>query len=171
MCMSTLQAVSGSAALNPVEIGAIWLHLVATVTLLGYFAVLGLLVLPVLRRRVSSREFVVTVAALERRALPLVIASLGVFLATGVYLMGNDSRYGGLGSIDSAWANVLLAKHLVVLVMVGLGVFFDILVVRAAKAPEGIDQAAQVRSITRAAMGMTILAAMVLLLTAVAQAG
>jgi uncharacterized membrane protein len=161
----------GFAALNPVEVGAIWLHLVATVTLLGYFAVMGLLVLPVLRRLASSSELVESVAAIEHRALPFVITSLGVFLATGVYLMGNDSRYGGVGSIDSTWATVLLAKHLVVLVMVGLGLFFDALVVRAAKAPEGIDRAAQLGRITRAAVGMTILAAIVLLLTAVAQAG
>jgi len=157
--------------MNPVEVGAVWLHLLATVTLLGYFAVLGLLVLPVLRRLLSSRELVESVAALERRALPLVITSLGVFLATGVYLMGSDSRYGGVGSIGSTWATVLLAKHLVVLVMVGLGLYFDALVVRAGKAPEGIDQAAQVGRITRIAQGMTILAAIVLLLTAVAQAG
>jgi len=156
--------------MDPVEVGAIWLHLVATVTLLGYFTVLGLLVLPVLRRRVSSGELVASVAALERRALPLVITSLGVFLATGVYLMGNDTRYGGVGSIGSTWATVLLAKHLVVLAMVGLGLFFDALVVRAAQAPEGIDQTAQVERITRTAQGMTILAAIVLLLSAVAQA-
>jgi len=166
-----MQGSGGFATLNPVEVGAVWLHLMATVILLGYFAMLGLVVLPVLRRRTSGRELVESVAALERRALPLVIVSLGVFLATGVYLMGNDVRYGGAGSIDSTWAAVLLAKHLVVLVMVGLGLFFDALVVRAARAPEGIDPAAQVRSITRAAQGMTILAAIVLLLTAVAQAG
>jgi len=157
--------------MDPVEVGAIWLHLVATVTLLGYFTVLGLLVLPVLRRRVSSGELVASVAALERRALPLVITSLGVFLATGVYLMGNDSRYGGVGSIGSTWATVLLAKHLVVLVMVGLGLYFDALVVRAAGAPQGTDQAAQMTRITRAAQGMTFFAAIVLLLTAAAQAG
>jgi len=159
------------AALDPVQVGAHWLHLVATVTLLGYFAILALLVLPVLHRLRSEREFVETVAALERRALPLVIVSLGAFLVTGVYLMGDDSRYGGVGAIDSTWAGVLLVKHLVVLVMVGLGLAFDALVVRAATVPEGVELAGQVRGITRAAQGMTILGAIVLLLTAVAQAG
>lgn len=62
------------------------------------------------------------------------------------------------------------AKHLVVLVMVGLGVFFDALAIRAVRVPEGIDQATQVGRIARAAEAMTILAAIVLLLTAVAQA-
>jgi uncharacterized membrane protein len=170
MYMSTLQAASGSAVLDPVEAGAVWLHLVATVSLLGYYAVLALLVLPVERRRTSSREFIDTVAPLERRALPLVIASLVVFLATGLYLMTNDQRYGGAGSIDSIWAKVLLAKHLVVLAMVGIGLFFDALVGRAARAPERIDQT-QVGRITRSAQAMTILAAIVLPLTAVAQAG
>jgi uncharacterized membrane protein len=118
----------------------------------------------------EAAELVETVAALERRALPLVIASLVVFLATGVYLMGVDSRYGGVGSFGSTWAIVFLAKHLVVLVMVGLGVFFDALAIRAVRVPEGIDQATQVGRIARAAEAMTILAAIVLLLTAVAQA-
>ena len=77
------------------HVGATWLHLMATVAMLGYYAIVGLLILPVLRRIVPSRELGETIGAVERRALPVIIASLTIFLATGVYLMGADARYGG----------------------------------------------------------------------------
>jgi len=153
------------------HVGATWLHLMATVAMLGYYAIVGLLVLPVLRRIIPSRELDETVATIERRALPVIIVSLIVFLATGVYLMGADVRYGGVGNVTgSTWATLFLVKHLVVLVMVGLGVYFDALVVRRVAAPEETAQTTDVRRLTVVAGLMTLLGAVVLLLTATAQA-
>lgn len=152
-------------------VGATWLHLIATVAMLGYYAIVGLLVLPVLRRIGPGRELGETIAGIERRALPVIIGALAVFLATGVYLMGADPRYGGVGNVTgSTWATLFLAKHLVVGVMVGLGVYFDTLVVRRIAPPEATAQAAAVRSLTVVAGVMTLLGAVVLLLTAAAQA-
>ena len=154
-----------------VQVGATWLHLIATVAMLGYYAIVGLLVLPVLRRIVPGRELGDSIAAIERRALPLIIGSLAVFLATGVYLMGADARYGGVGDVTgSAWATLFLAKHLVVGVMVGLGVYIDALIVRRIAPPEATDQTAAARTLAVVAGVMTLLGAVVLLLTAAAQA-
>jgi uncharacterized membrane protein len=154
-----------------VQIGATWLHLIATVAMVGYFAILGLLVLPVLRGVVSARELGETIAGLERRALPVIVGSLVVFLATGVYLMGADARYGGVGNVTgSAWATLLLAKHLVVGVMVALGVYFDALIVRRIVPPEAPDRTAALRRLEVVAGAMTLLGALVLFLTAFAQA-
>ena len=100
-----------------------------------------------------------------------IIASLIVFLATGVYLMGADARYGGVGNVTgSTWATVFLVKHLVVAVMVGLGVYFDALVVRQIAPAEATAQTASVGRLMIVAGVMTLLGAVVLLLTAAAQA-
>ena len=53
--------------------------------------------------------------------MPLLIASLIAFLATGVYLLTADSQYAGLGRVGGTWASLLLVKHVVVLFMVILG--------------------------------------------------
>jgi uncharacterized membrane protein len=157
--------------LDLVPVGARWLHLVATVTMIGFYAVLGLLVLPVLTRVVTARQLGDTIAAVERRALPVIIGSLAIFLATGVYLMGADARYGGVGDVTgSAWATLLLAKHLVVAVMVGLGVYIDAIIARRMAPPEETDQVAAARRLTVVAGAMTVLGAVVLFLTAAAQA-
>ena len=152
-------------------VGATWLHLMATVAMLGYYAIVGLLVLPVLRRIVPGQDLGETIAGIKRRALPVIIGSLVVFLATGVYLMGADARYGGVGNVTgSTWATVFLVKHLVVAVMVGLGVYFDALVVRQIAPAEATAQTASVGRLMIVAGVMTLLGAVVLLLTAAAQA-
>lgn len=150
-------------------VGAAWLHLLATVALLGYYAVLAVIVVPVLRRALPAAQLAAALAAVERRALPLIIGSLAVFLATGIYLMGADARYGGVGSIGSTWASVLLVKHIVVIAMVGVGLVVDALFVRVAALEDGQAQARALGHLTLGLRGMTLLAAVVLLLTAVAQ--
>jgi len=151
------------------NVSATWLHLVATVAMLGYYAILGLIVLPVIRRTVAPRELGESIAAVERRATPVIVGSLIVFLATGVYLMVTSSRYGGVGDLGSPWATIFLIKHLVVGAMVALGVYIDALVVRGFADPGSPGQPAAVRRLELAAVLVTILGAVVLLLTAAGQ--
>jgi uncharacterized membrane protein len=154
-----------------VHVGATWLHLLATVAMIGYYAFLGRVVLPVLRRFVPAAELGESIAAVERHALPVIVASLAIFLVTGVYLMGIDPAYGGLGKVTgSSWATLLLVKHLVVAVMVGVGVYLDALIMR--RPPAGAEgQAPPMRRIEVAVAVMTALGVLVLLLTAAAQVG
>jgi len=152
------------------HVGATWLHLLATVALLGYYAILGLVVLPVIRRLVPARELGESIAAIQGRATPIVGVSLLAFLATGVYLMVTAGQYEGLGNVTgSTWASLFLVKHLVIGVMVGIGVYIDALVVRRFAVAAG-DQAASLRRLTLATVVMTALGALVLLLTAAGQA-
>jgi len=153
-----------------VQVGAAWLHLLATVAMLGYYAILGLVVLPAIRRVVPPRELGDSIAAMERRATPLIIGSLAIFLATGVFLMTTDPRYGGVGNVaGSTWATLFLVKHVVVLAMVGVGVYIDALVVRRFAAAEAPDDPAAVRLLVLSSGVMTLLGAVVLFLTAAAQ--
>jgi len=153
-----------------VQVGATWLHLLATVALLGYYAILGVVVLPAIRQTLPARELGESISALERRATPVIVGSLVIFLATGVYLMTTDSRYGGVGDVTtSPWSTLLLVKHLVVGLMVGIGVYIDALVVRGFAAPGSADQSKAVRRLALSAGLMTLLGAVVLFLTAAAQ--
>jgi len=152
-----------------VHVGATWLHLMATVVTVGYYALLGRLVLPVLRRLVPEAELGDALAEVERHAIPVLVASLAIFLATGVYLMGVDPQYAGAGRISGSWATLLLIKHGVVAVMVGVGVYLDALIMRRPSDEAGY-QARTMRRIGIAVWIMTVLGVIIVLLTAAAQA-
>ena len=155
--------------MDPLAVATIWLHLLATVTLLGYSASLAVVFVPVLRRTLPTAQLTDTLAAVERRALPIVIGSLAIFLATGIYLMGVDPRYAGAGTIGSTWTTVLLVKHLAVIAMVGVGLILDALIVRAAAAADEAARALALGRLTFGLGGMAVLGSFVLLATAVAQ--
>ena len=155
--------------MNLLAVGATWLHLLATVALVGYFVVLAWLVLPTLRRVQTLGDTAITIGALERRAMPMLGAALVAFLVTGVYLMGADSRYGGPGNIGGSWATLLLVKHVLIVGMLGLGAWLDALMVGLARCEPESTETAIVR-ITRMTQAIAIAAVVVLLLTAAAQA-
>ncbi|TAJ99130.1 MAG: hypothetical protein EPO36_12620 [Chloroflexota bacterium] len=153
------------------QVGATWLHLLATVALLGYYAVFGLIVLPAVRKVVPAPELGAAIVAIHRRSTAVVVASLVVFLATGVYLMVMNERYEGVGNVGGSWATLLLVKHGVIAVMVGIGVYIDALVVRGFELAGSAAHPSAVRRLARAAVAMTALGAVVLFLTAAAQGG
>ncbi len=154
------------------QTGAGWLHSIATVVLLGYYAVLALVVVPILGRTLDGPALGRAIPAIERRALPLILASIGVFLVTGSYLLLADDRFGGMGHFfGSAWSTLIVIKHLVVVALIAIGVYVDLLVVPDVATP--VDEPARsaaIRRLARSASAITILGGLVLLLTAAAQA-
>jgi uncharacterized membrane protein len=155
-----------------VQVAAVWLHSLATVILLGYYAVLALILVPVLRRTADGPALGRAIPAIEQRALPLILASVGVFLVTGTYLLLTDHRFLGVGHFfGSTWSTLIVIKHVLVVVLVGIGVYVDLLVVPDIANP--IDEAARTRATRRlagSASAIAALGALVLLLTAGAQA-
>jgi uncharacterized membrane protein len=154
-----------------VQVAAVWLHSLATVVLLGYCTVLALVVVPVLRSVVNGPALGRILPDIERRALPLIAAAIGIFLVTGLYLMLSDARFPGFGHFfGSTWSTLIVFKHVVVVALVGVGVYLDLLVMPAIAGP--VDEAARTSAVTRLARGatvMVVLGAIVLLLTAAAQ--
>lgn len=151
------------------QIGSAWLHLVATVVLLGYVGVMGLVVLPVLRRDVELSRVCELTAAFERRALPGVVVALVAFLATGVYLTVSDARYGSAGNVvGSSWATIITLKHVLVAVVLGLGLYADGLIARKLTIADAPDRSAVLSRLDVVIKAMTVAGATVLLLTAVA---
>jgi uncharacterized membrane protein len=155
-----------------VQAVAAWLHSLATVILLGYYALLALVVVPVLRSAVNGPALGRVIPAIERRALPLILASIGVFVVTGTYLLLTDDRFLGLGHVfGNAWSTLIVIKHVLVIALVGIGLFIDLLVVPDIANP--VDEAARtvaIRRLARGASAIATLGAIVLLLTAAAQA-
>jgi uncharacterized membrane protein len=149
---------------------AIALHTVAFVIAWGYYGILGRIVLPALRRSLAPPVAAATLVAIERRALPLVLISVILFIATGSYLLFLSPQYTGLGDFFSnTWSALMLVKHVVVVVLVVLGVVVDRLIRRAGAAE---DEASQVTALGRAGLAAeaaTGLGAVIVLLTAAAQ--
>lgn len=146
-----------------------WLHTVAFVIAWGYYGVLARMVIPGLRDLepgLAAR----TLDAIERRALPLILGSIVLFIVTGAYLLVSDDRYAGLGNVaDSTWTSLMTLKHVVIVALVGLGVLIDYLV-KSAEAPEADTTRRRIGQVRWAAEGATVLGALIVLLTVIAGA-
>jgi len=151
------------------RVGAIALHTLAMMIVLGYYGVLGRIVLPALRRTLEPRQLGLSLVAVERRARPLLIISVALFAITGIYLMIVDEQYAGLGNIGgSTWAALVLGKHVVVAALVGVGLVVDRLIDGLADRDEG-PPAGSVRLVGLATETATLLGVVVIVMTAAAQ--
>lgn len=151
------------------QVGAVWLHTVAFVIAWGFYGILARMILPGLGKTLDLAGQTRTLAAIERRALPFVLLAVVLFVVTGTYLLVVNPRYDGLGSFTNSWATLMLVKHLLVVVLVGLGVLIDYLIRGAADAQDDRDRKSDLRWIGLAADGATGLGALIALTTAAAQ--
>jgi uncharacterized membrane protein len=150
---------------------AVWLHTVALVIAWGYYGVLGRIVLPGLERSLDGAGVVASLTAVERRAVPLVLLSMVLFTLTGTWLLVVDPAYAGLGAFfASTWTTLMLAKHVLVIAFVLVAVLVDHFVRRAADAATDGERRAAVGRVRIGAEAATGLGALIVLLTAAAQA-
>ena len=157
--------------MNVSETVALWAHALSTVIVLGYYGILGRIVLPGLERSLDEPEVAGAVQGIERRAVPFVAISVVAFILSGVYLLAVDPSFEGIGRYDSGWAALMLVKHLLVGLMVLGGVAVHWLVGQAAESglPDG-ERRASLGHVRLASEATTALGALILLLTAAAQA-
>jgi uncharacterized membrane protein len=148
-----------------------WLHAVGMVVLLGYYTILGLVILPGLARALDGASLGSAIAAVGRRSRPLVLLAIAAFLVSGIYLMVTAGRYSGLGNLfASTWTTLITIKHLLVLIMLAVAVGVDQLSVAVGHAGSDEARRTDVGLLGLAAQVMVALGAVVLLLTAAAQA-
>jgi len=137
----------------------------------SYYALLAFVVVPVLRRTLDAPTLGRVIPEIERRALPVIIAAVVVFVVTGAYMLSTDAQFQGLGhAFVNTWSTLIVIKHAVVIVLVGFGVYIDLLVVPTCAAgrrgvPGGRRPPARPEPTAIAALGTVVL-----LLTAAAQA-
>lgn len=152
------------------QVAAVWLHTVAFVIAWGYYGVLGRFVLPALARSIGEERAAIALLEIERRALPFVLLTAVLFTLTGSYLLVASDRYTALGDFGSTWALLMLAKHVLVVVLVLLGVAVDRLIRAAAIAPGGVARSSALHRAGLATEAATAVGALVALFTAAAQA-
>ncbi len=142
-----------------------WLHSLATVVFIGYFVVVATIVLPVL----SKPEDGPALSKVSKRSRWWMYGALLFFLVTGVYLTLVDPQYMGIGNFRSAWAVLMLVKHLLLVIMAGMAGWYNaILRVGPQMMANRSVEAAIARFRTYVNL-MAISGALVLLLTAIAQ--
>lgn len=146
-------------------------HTLAFVIAWGYYGILGRIVLPALERSLDGPALATSLLAIERRALPLVVLSAALFTVSGSYLLVASPQYEGLGNVfASSWTTLIAVKHVVVIALVGLGIAVDVLARRAAAARDGTERGTAIRRLSLATEAATGLGAVIVLLTAAAQA-
>lgn len=99
---------------------AYWLHMLATVAWIGGLVTLSYLVIPSARQVLDPKAYADLIGRIRRRLDPLAWSSLLVLVATGMFQMSSNPNYKGFLEINNRWAVVILLKHLLFLVMVGI---------------------------------------------------
>ena len=101
-----------------------WLHLIATVVWIGHIVNSVILFGPLSKKYISESVYGDFLADYRRRDQPIAISAIAVFFVTGLGLMLLNAQYQGFGNpFANSWSAVVFAKHIIVLIMVGLGVF------------------------------------------------
>ncbi len=147
---------------------AIWLHNLATVVFIGYFVVLAAIGLPALDRCPETRA--ATISAISNRSRRWLYAALLVFALTGSYLTLSDPSYMGLGNFTGPWAMLMLVKHALIFLMLGLGFWFNAILRVGPQAASHTGAAQAVERFRRYVNAQALTGAAVLLLTGIAQA-
>ena len=94
-----------------------------------------------------------------------------LFIATGTYLLVVDPHYAGLGNVfASTWTTLMLAKHVLVVGLVAVGVYVDRIIRCVGDATSEDGRRSDLRRLALSAEAATGIGALIVLLTAAAQA-
>jgi uncharacterized membrane protein len=100
------------------------LHALAMIIFIGHYLLMSLIYLPALSKLDNGAKALGEMSAHSRRWM---YGSILVFAATGVHLMLVDPNYLGIGNFSNPWALLMLVKHIVIVVMIGLGFWYNML--------------------------------------------
>ena len=139
-----------------------WFHALATVVFIGHFVLLAGIYLPALSKHGTA------LSEISKRSRPWMYVALMILMVTGIYLTFVDPNYQGIGNFSNFWAVLMLVKHILIVVMIGMGFWYNaILRVGPMMSSNNPEQAiARFRKYVNA---MAICGVLVVLLTALAQ--
>ncbi len=145
-----------------------WLHVLATIVFIGYYLFTSLIYLPVLERQMPANALRDLLEKISARLRPFFGGSLLIFLITGTHLMLINKNYLGLGQFfGNPWSILIVIKHVLVLAFLALAVFSE-----RAFLGQISDQNPRALKQFRWALNInTVLGAVILLLTSIAQTG
>ena len=101
-----------------------WLHSLAMTIFIGHYLLLAVIYLPAMRNNALDAIGPI-LSAISRRSRLWMYASLVVFMITGIYLMFADPNYLGVGNFGNIWSVMMLVKHILIVVMIGAGFWFN----------------------------------------------
>jgi len=139
-----------------------WLHALATVVFIGHFVLLAGIYIPALSKNGPA------LSEVSKRSRPWMYASLIVFAITGTYLTFVDPNYMGIGNFGNLWAVMMLAKHILIVVMIGMGFWFNA-IMRVGPMMSSNNPEQAVLRFRNYVNVMAVCGVLVLLLTAIAQ--
>ena len=143
------------------------LHALAMIIFIGHYLLMSLIYLPALSKLDNGAKALGEMSHRSRRWL---YGSILVFAISGVHLMLIDPNYLGIGNFSNPWALMMLIKHIVILVMIALGFWYNMLQ-RVGPAMRSNSGAAQgVAKFRQYSNAMAVCGVIVLALTALSQA-
>jgi uncharacterized membrane protein len=101
-----------------------WLHSIAMTIFIGHYLLLAVIQLPAMRNSTLDVSGPI-LSAIAKQSRRWMYASLVVFMLTGIYLMFADPNYLGVGDFGNFWSVMMLVKHILVLVMIAAGFWFN----------------------------------------------
>jgi len=104
---------------------SVWLHSLASVVLIGHFVLLALIYLPAMAKSGPDAQTRALLSEISRRSRLWMYASLFAFIISGIALMLVDPNYLGVGNFGNLWGMLMLVKHVLVVVMIALGFWFN----------------------------------------------
>ncbi len=108
---------------QPILAISLFFHISATIIWIGGIIIITLLVIPEVSRILAEQPSLYkTLQRLRKRFYPISNLSLVVLIVTGLSQMTADPNYDGLMKFNNTWSQVLLIKHILIVVMALLGV-------------------------------------------------
>ena len=101
---------------------SLFIHIGATVIWIGGILLITFLVVPELNRALAEQKALYQLLRrLRKRFTSLGNLALALLIVTGVLQMSTDPNYEGLLQFSSRWSQVLLIKHLLIILMATAG--------------------------------------------------
>lgn len=147
-----------------------WLHALGTVIFIGHYCLLSLVYLPAIEKKQADPVSRTILSEISKRSRFWLYVSMLVFAVTGVYLTFADPNYLGIGNFGNLWAILMLVKHILLLAMIVMGLWFNA-ILRVGPLLNSNTGAVQALARFRQYSNlMAIAGVLVLLLTAISQA-
>ena len=147
---------------------SIWLHALATIVMVGHYIFTSLIYLPVFERRMRANALCELLEQVSTQLRPYFGGSLLIFLITGTYLMLINQDYLGIGHFfDNPWSALIVIKHVLVLAFLVLAIYSE----RAYMRQISDENPNALKNFRLSSNVNLILGVVIILMTAVAQAG
>lgn len=105
---------------------SLFFHILATVIWIGGLLVTMILVYPAVRRVLQEQPALYRLLSqLRTRFYSISNLCLATLIVTGLFQMTADPYYDGFLTFDNTWSQVMLAKHLLIVLMTIVGVILQ----------------------------------------------